>query len=185
MTNKFNNIYLLIFKYLTNNLNLKFTNKNKSNIYIYINAKKFYLIATHLYFSQFFYTTQLVDLFAYNISSKQLLINQKISNINTNNNLIIANFYNFFNSFNIYICIFNNTTIKSIENLFLNAMWLEREYSEMNNILIINKTDTRNLLLQYNDSTNPLTKSFSSIGLFEIYYNLINDSLIKIKIFSQ
>jgi hypothetical protein len=51
----------------------------------------------------------------------------------------------------------------------------------LNGIYILNKNDNRNLLLQYNDSTNPLVKSFQVVGFFELFYNLFINSIIKQK----
>jgi hypothetical protein len=58
---------------------------------------------------------------------------------------------------------------------------MERECSEMNNIVFRNKLDNRNLLLQYMDLTVPLDKKLSSIGDFEIFYNFLNNNLYRFK----
>jgi len=176
-------MYLLIFKYISLNNYFNFNSVNKYTINLLCNKSKFYFICIHLSLSQFFYTTQLVDLFSYNVKTKQL--NSKIIEIKKFNNIISCQFFNFYDNIHIYLFILIENSISSLETLFLNSTWLEREYSEMSGIIIYNKTDTRNLLLQYNDSTSPLLKAYSSIGFFEIYYNLTTDSLIKIKIFSQ
>ena len=41
------------------------------------------------------------------------------------------------------------------------------------------KKDLRNLMLQYGDSTSPFQKSFPTIGLREMFYNPIKDTIIQ------
>jgi NADH dehydrogenase (ubiquinone) Fe-S protein 3 len=48
---------------------------------------------------------------------------------------------------------------------------VERELIEFFNINIINKKDTRNLLLDYNFLGNPLLKIFPTEGFQELYFN--------------
>jgi len=56
---------------------------------------------------------------------------------------------------------------------------LEREVAELSGINIKDKKDLRNLMLQYGDSSSPFQKSFPSIGLKEMYYNPIKDTIIQ------
>ena len=67
--------------------------------------------------------------------------------------------------------------IKSIADLFPNANWLERELSELYGVIFEGKFDTRNLMLQYGDITNPFQKYFPSVGIREIFYNALLDFL--------
>lgn len=62
---------------------------------------------------------------------------------------------------------------------------MEREASEMLNLNFINKYDNRNLLLQYFDSSKPLTKNIPSIGEFDLFFNFLNNSLIKYKLINS
>jgi NADH:ubiquinone oxidoreductase subunit C len=55
---------------------------------------------------------------------------------------------------------------------------LEREASELNGIFFSGKKDTRNLMLQYGDTSAPFKKSFPSIGLKEIFYDSTTDLLV-------
>ena len=71
------------------------------------------------------------------------------------------------------------SSIFSITELFFAANWLEREVSELNGIFFSGKKDIRNLMLQYGDSSSPFQKSFPSIGLKEMYYNPIKDTIIQ------
>lgn len=173
----------LILKSFFKTNNYSFIKSNKNNLYMYINYKKIYILCLHLRLSQFLYTTQLIDVFAYN------LINSRVSagnNIRTQTeNALIINFNNFKENINLVLLSITKESVQSVEDLFLNATWLEREYSEMNGITIYNKTDTRNLLLQYNDTTSPLLKATSSLGFFELYYNIVFDAITRTKNFKQ
>lgn len=90
----------------------------------------------------------------------------------------------FFNKLNTFFSIFTitNKVAYSLENVFLNLMWAERECSEMLGLIFISKNDTRNLLLQYFDISKPLLKSVTSLGDFELFFNAINNSIINIKL---
>lgn len=70
-------------------------------------------------------------------------------------------------------------SINSITELFLNANWLEREASELHGIFFSGKKDVRNLMLPYGDTSAPMKKSFPSVGLREIFYDSITDTLIQ------
>jgi NADH:ubiquinone oxidoreductase subunit C len=63
--------------------------------------------------------------------------------------------------------------------LFFAANWLEREVSELHSINFTGKKDLRNLMLQYGDSTAPFQKSFPTIGLREMFYNPIKDTIVQ------
>lgn len=62
---------------------------------------------------------------------------------------------------------------------------MEREASELLGHRFLFKNDSRNLLLQYFDSSSPLNKHISSIGEFEIFYNIFSNSIIKIKLITS
>lgn len=65
----------------------------------------------------------------------------------------------------------------SIEVLFKNASWLERETAEMFSVIYQNKLDSRTLLLDYSKKEHPLLKTFQSEGNFELYYDFIDQTL--------
>ena len=66
----------------------------------------------------------------------------------------------------------------SIDTVFLNASWLERETSEMYGIFYSNKKDTRKLLLDYSRNEFPLKKDFSSEGCVDCFYNIFENDVI-------
>jgi NADH:ubiquinone oxidoreductase subunit C len=79
----------------------------------------------------------------------------------------------------------NYYTLNSIAELFPAANWLERENSELHGVNFLGKKDLRNLMLQYGDSSTPFNKSFPSIGLNELVYNPINDTINQVPISIQ
>lgn len=80
--------------------------------------------------------------------------------------LIINNYLN--NNFNY---------ISSVDWIYKNAGWVERETSEMYGIHFINKRDTRKLLLDYSKNEYPLLKDFPSEGLQEVFFNVFNSQV--------
>ena len=68
-------------------------------------------------------------------------------------------------------------SIKSIDSLYPNANWVEREVSEMFNIFYFNKKDTRNLLLDYYRNEYPMLKEYPSEGYYDLYYDFFEDQL--------
>lgn len=72
----------------------------------------------------------------------------------------------------------NNTTINSIDKLYKNANWLEREAAEMYGIYYKNKKDCRKLLLDYTKDENPMLKDFPTEGTNDIFYNFFEDQVI-------
>ena len=137
-----------------------------------------------------FYSTQLIDIFSYelpiNYNNKDYKDLKKISN-----SILIYNFHSIISQQRFFFLINNNTsnflkkkkiinnTNCSISEVFMNANWLEREVAELHSIKFINKKDLRNLLLPYGDSSSPMTKSFPSIGSREIFYDSTTDLLIQ------
>jgi NADH:ubiquinone oxidoreductase subunit C len=73
----------------------------------------------------------------------------------------------------------NKSSISSISELFPSGNWLEREVSELHGVNFSSKKDLRNLMLQYGDSTSPFQKSFPSIGLKEVFYEPLRDTVIQ------
>jgi NADH-quinone oxidoreductase subunit C len=79
----------------------------------------------------------------------------------------------------------NYYTLNSITELFPAGNWLERENSELHGINFLGKRDLRNLMLQYGDSSTPFNKSFPSIGINELVYNPVNDTINQVPISLQ
>lgn len=95
-------------------------------------------------------------------------------------NLYFKNIFNisifFLSQFQLYfiIVIFlqkQKNFLISVESLFFNFWWLERENSEMLGIFYEIKIDTRNLLLEYFNFFHPILHIFPSYGFFEYFFN--------------
>lgn len=100
-------------------------------------------------------------------------------NTNTSNTKLIQyNIINYTTSYRLLCNIFiNNNQLYSLETLYNNSNWMERELIEFLGINFINKLDTRNLLLDYNILINPLLKNFPVEGIQELYYNFQTNTL--------
>ena len=196
--------YKLFFKYIlfhSNQIFLKYLNRNDKNLNVYINESNLYFLTLHIKLSSLFYSTQLCEIFAYETFSNTNQVNlnpileSKIPL--TNNAIIVYNFHCilFQQRFFIFSLLNNKKNIKnqsltlnslnSITELYLNANWLEREVSELHGIFFNNKKDLRNLMLTYGDVSAPMRKSFPSIGVKELFYDTTTDLLINSRISIQ
>lgn len=98
------------------------------------------------------------------------------------NNLLVFYTYYYFNAKN-KLTVFttntelNNNSYVSIDKIYNNANWIERETSEMYNILYYFKNDTRRLLLDYSKVENPLMKNYPSAGYVELFYNVFENQV--------
>lgn len=73
--------------------------------------------------------------------------------------------------FNIITSLGYKTPVKSIDSIYRNANWMERECCEMYGQTFYNKRDSRKLLLNYFDGNNPLKKEFNSSSSYEVYFD--------------
>lgn len=74
-----------------------------------------------------------------------------------------------------------NNNIDSIDYVYRNASWLEREVSEMYGLKFKNKKDNRSLLLDYSRNEYPMLKDFPTEGFYEIYFDFFENKLQYIK----
>ncbi len=92
--------------------------------------------------------------------------------------LRIDNYYSMFNKV-------RYTTIETVtknnlyasSSLYKNAIWLEREFLEMYGTNLNTIYDTRNLLLEYSFTDNPMLKTYPTEGFVDIYYDFFRDQL--------
>lgn len=70
-----------------------------------------------------------------------------------------------------------NDPLISIENIYKNSNWIERENSEMFGVQYLFKKDVRNLLLDYSRNEYPLLKEFPCEGYYDVYYDFFEDQL--------
>lgn len=103
-----------------------------------------------------------------------LLFNAKVTPMNSNNNLVVATvFLSAHLDVKItHVCysVFSNT-LSSISGVFPNAVWVERENSEMYAVYYKNLTDSRKLLLDYTSPRGVLLKEFTSVYYSHYYKN--------------
>lgn len=166
-----------------------------------INSSIAYYSVMGIKYSTLFIKSSLIDLFSYELPSISKFISKisvgYTSLLKKSNQVLVTIFFISTYSMYLYLIFYIFCTnssqnisqkvskVKSIENLFFNANWLERESSEMTGIFYTNKIDCRNLLLMYGDVFFPLLKFFSSIGIFEFFYNIYVDILVKKNISTQ
>ena len=141
--------------------------------------KVLYLYSLHVRLSTPSYLSQLLDLFGYEAPIRT----RSLSKSFVRKTQAFVLFYNFHNllqhtrQFLTTVKITASFKIKSVTDLFPNANWLERELSELYGVIFEGKFDTRNLMLQYGDTTNPFLKYFPSVGVREMFYNALLDLL--------
>lgn len=186
--------YKLFFKYIFFNIPYCYSSFSRSSVefqkslLLVIPKRALYYLTLHVRFGTMFYSTQLSDLFGYELplhASNRPSLLRAVSNTAS---VLIYNFHNmFYNERYFFFCVdkshksssLTTPPLTSISELFSNAGWLEREVAELQGTLFNNKRDLRNLMLQYGDSTTPFRKSSPSIGLKEVFYDSINDVLIQ------
>jgi len=66
---------------------------------------------------------------------------------------------------------------QSIDLVYNNAGWIERETSEMFGINYSFKKDLRKLLLDYSTLENHLLKLYPSEGFFDVFYNFFDNQV--------
>lgn len=100
----------------------------------------------------------------------------------TNKRFLIYNvYYMYWIKIRLTLIQFNNKSIESIDFIYRNASWLEREVSEMYGLKYKNKIDNRSLLLDYSRNEYPMLKDFPTEGFYEIYFDFFENKLQYIK----
>ena len=172
-----------------------FLQKSKT-LNVFIHSKSLYYLTLHLRFSTFYYPTQLVDIFSYEVLNLGGVAGKAGSGQTplhkSQTSVIVYNLHSMLSQdrFFVYTYLSENDPlynsrlntglgVASIAELFSAANWLEREASELSGIGFLAKKDLRNLMLPYGDSTSPLQKSFPSIGLKEMFYEPVKDTLVQ------
>lgn len=68
-------------------------------------------------------------------------------------------------------------TVKSIDTIYQNVNWLERETKEMYSLFFYHKLDCRNLLLDYTDIQAPMQKMFPTEGVKDVFFNVFYNNV--------
>ena len=173
--------------------------QRSKNINIALSNNHLFFLTTHFKLATPFYTTQLCDILAYEVlQNSQIPTNHLSSKLNyqnswskAQNTVIIYNFHTFYTQNRFFIFTQTSKTFTkskflklndssdSIAELFPAANWLEREVSELHGINFAGKKDLRNLMLQYGDTSSPFQKLFPSIGVKELFYDPLKDTLVQ------
>jgi len=144
----------------------------QNNIYIFIYRQWFILYNKYINNSSLFYQTSLIE---HSIINYIPLVEYKSFNISPYLTYYI--YYNFFNDSR--FTVFSNNFF-SVNLIWKNSIWLERESSEMYGYFFKNSLDTRRLLLEYSSIYNPLLKSFHIESSRELYYNIFAEDIVNI-----
>ena len=172
-------IFLILEK-----MNILFWNSKSltPNTYIcLVNYKWFYTLNLLLRNELFLNNSTLIE----NTAIDNRFTNNLSTNLDmyfTNNKLLNVYLYYFFNlKLKILFLVNLKNGFKpycySIDKIYSNANWLERETSEMYGILYYFKYDIRKLLLDYSKIENPLLKDFSSEGIQDVFYNFFENQV--------
>lgn len=125
-----------------------------------------------------------IDTSNYNLNVNNYAEHNLLNYFYKNNIILLYNYYNYFCKSKITFFIVLNNLVKSIDSvdrLFSNANWLERETSEMYGINYKWKTDTRKLLLDYSKIENPMLKEFQSEGNQDTFYSIFENQVVTLK----
>lgn len=195
--------FKLFFKYVFWKINHAFVtnlSQRSKNTSIVISNNSLFYSCTHLKMASAFYNTQLCDMLAYevlnqgsnNVQSKKAGLNQKYTNWSkAQDTIVVYNFHSLNTQHRFFLFTHTSTAFvkskflskndssDSIAELFPAANWLEREIAELHGVSFAGKKDLRNLMLQYGDTSSPFQKLFPSIGLKELFYDPLKDTLVQ------
>lgn len=151
----------------------------KNHFIIYIPKEWFFSVSKVLRNEVFFSCNYLVDhscidVKNYNKFSPKFNFFFKKNTILTFNSFY---FYTLKSKLTIFINTDSSNNICSIDSIYPNASWLERESSELFNIHYTQKRDARNLLLDYSRNDYPFLKEFPTEGYHDVYFDFFEDQL--------
>ena len=105
-------------------------------------------------------------------------ITPQINLFNKKNRFLLFNvYYTYFAKIRLTLMVSTNSQIQSIDSIYKNSNWLEREASEMFGLNFSNKKDSRPLLLDYSRNEFPMLKDFPCEGYQDIFYNFFENKL--------
>ena len=178
LTKVLRNIPYLVLK------NKLFRTKNTS---LLITDTALYYLSLHLKLGTSERSTQLTEIFAYELP---VTLNNVGRLPSTPSTLLVYQFHNLFSQhrLNVFVVASVGSSVplpKSLGELFFSSTWLEREVSEMHGINFGGKRDLRNLMLQYGDTSTPFRKSYPSVGTKEVFYDSVTDTLVQLPVSIQ
>ncbi len=146
-----------------------------------------YYTALHVKLATSSRMTQLVELFAYENPTTSVA---NCDYSSPSNSVVVYQFHNLFSQERLFLFTTSLKTTqwaspKSVSELFSTASWLEREVGEMHGVCFEGKKDLRNLMLQYGDASAPFRKSYPSIGVKEVVFDSVTDTLVQVPVSIQ
>ncbi len=172
---------------------LKTTQKDEHTTAAVIPNSVLYYLALHIKLSTLTTAAQLVDMLAYELP---YALNTGRTHTTAGTTVLVHNLHLLGVQQRILLLTLCNgaaptsaaasaDAVGSVSELFTSAVWLEREVAELHGLFFLYKRDLRNLILPYNDTTAPLQKALPSIGLREITYDTINDTILNVPVTVQ
>ena len=157
------------------------SSNNPNFFHIHISKKWFYSLNIYFKKSLFFTNSILVDSSVVDCNNYKNNSN-KLDYFLINNKLIVFYIYYFyFLKIKINISLMYNfitkSNLQSIDLIYNNSNWIERETSEMFGVNYYFKKDLRKLLLDYSSLENPMLKVYPSEGFFDVFYNFFDNQV--------
>lgn len=161
------------------------SNTNKPNHFFFlINKDWFFILNNILLKDSILNKTTLIEASCLDtLKYKKIILDLDFSK-KSNRILTYYSYYNYNLKLRMTFLLYKNdreSNLFSIDSLFKNANWLEREFSEMYGIFFNFKNDTRKLLLDYSLSENPFLKDFNSESQIDNFYNIFEEKVCYIK----
>lgn len=158
-----------------------------NHFFFFIPKNYAYILAQILHKEYFFSQSYLVEVSA--IDSNYLKNQNIFLNFKNNFNCNLIVFYTYYAVFlksRLTFFFLQNSytkqiTLNSIDKIYRNANWAEREASEMYNINYTWKSDTRKLLIDYSKNEYPLLKDYPSEGFQDVHFNFFEGQVTTIK----
>ncbi len=174
------NIFIVFEKLNTNIWSSKLLKPN--HFFFLINKNWFYSLNLFFKNELFFSNSILFESSAID-SLKFSKINNDLEFFFKKNRIILYYSYYFYNlklKLNVIMLynFYKKNRIASIDKLYKNASWVERETSEMFGINYYNKKDIRKLLLDYSKVEHPMLKDFPVEGFSEVFYDFFEDQVV-------
>ena len=182
--------YKLYFRYILLKANFSFINnlsQSEKNYNVFVSPRYLYFLSLHLRFSSAFPLTQLVDIMSYELPRSATPQTANASVVTKeSSSIVLYNYHSLVTQDRFFIFTQPDATssvssdsVASITEIFSSANWLEREVSELNGVTFSGKKDLRNLMLQYGDASSPFQKSFPTIGVKEMFYDPLKDTIVQ------
>ena len=187
--------YKLYLRYILSKSSFSFINnlsQSEKNYNLLILPQYLLYLSTHFRFSSAFPLSQLVDIMSYEVPAQHATLKSNNLYNPEASSVVVYNVHSLYSQDRFFLftqpSYFElsvatqpsvSNSLSSVAEVYPAANWLEREVSELNGVSFAGKKDLRNLMLQYGDASNPFKKSFPSIGLKEMYYDPIKDTIVQ------